>query len=59
MQIAQQKAADLAGATAITLGGVSLTVTDVLQITALILSIVCGLFSLYFHVKKYLRERRK
>lgn len=53
---AQQRVADLTGGASILFAGMSLF--QILQTISLILAIACGAFSLYFHIRRFIRERR-
>ena len=62
LQQAQRMAmriADASTAATLTFFGVSFTMNEVLQGVTLILGILCGAFSLYFHIKKFRSERGK
>lgn len=50
---------DYSGVSALALGVGSLTVTDLLQISTLCIGLVCGMFSLYFHIKRFIHERKQ
>lgn len=58
IQQTQERAADIGAAVAIPLFGITWTVTGVLQFVALVLTVICAGFSLYFHVKRFLHERK-
>lgn len=59
VQHAQERAADFGAAAAVPLFGITWTVTGVLQFVALVLTVICAGFSLYFHIKRFLRERKE
>ena len=56
-QQAQERIADTTGGAAVVFA--SLTFFEVLQYIGLTLTILCAAFSLYFHVKRFLKERKE
>ncbi|MEX2125472.1 MAG: hypothetical protein WD795_16380 [Woeseia sp.] len=55
--VIQNRITDTATGAAIVL--TSLSLLEVLHITGAVLGIVCGAFSLYFHIRRALKERKR
>lgn len=55
----QGKAADITTSSTVVLYFGSLNFVGVLQVLSLLVALVCGAFSIYFHIKRFRRERKK